>query len=249
MNEEKHWNKVAPSYNEDVLNVFASERNKVLPKYFHKHADKNQFAIDFGCGVGNGFDFLSPSFKNILAIDISQACLNIAKRRTFNNISFKRVDLTSQRLRLPRADFGLCCNVAILPDPTQNQLIIKNVYKALKKGGHALIVIPSLDSMIFSAWRIIDLYRRENITPGRIPKSDLDGFKGPITDILRGIVQIEGVRTKHYTASEIEVVFNDLGFKILNIEKLEYDWTTEIATPPRWMKEPYPWDWLIEVRK
>ena len=31
------------------------------------------------------------------------------------------------------------------------------------------------------------------------------------------------------------------------VRKIAYPWTTEFAEPPRWMREPYPWDWLVEA--
>jgi hypothetical protein len=31
--------------------------------------------------------------------------------------------------------------------------------------------------------------------------------------------------------------------------KLEYGWKTEFSHPPRWMKAPFPWDWLVTARK
>jgi hypothetical protein len=36
---------------------------------------------------------------------------------------------------------------------------------------------------------------------------------------------------------------------VASIEKVEYDWSTEFADPPRWMKDPYPWDWLVLSKK
>ncbi|MGE0772020.1 MAG: class I SAM-dependent methyltransferase [Cyclobacteriaceae bacterium] len=249
MNEEKHWNKVAPVYQEDVMDVFRSERNGVLPKYFKKHRNKKHLAIDFGCGVGNGFEFFAPFFNKVIAVDISQECLNIAKGKPYANIEFRKCDLTAPNLDLPKADFGTCVNVAILPEVEQNYRILSNVSRHLRKGGHAIFVIPSLDSMMFAAWRIIDLFRKERTPPAEIPDSDLDGFKGTIKDILQGIVFIEGVPTKHYSRPEIEVVFPEAGFKVLSVEKLEYDWTTEIAKPPKWLKAPYPWDWMVECKK
>ena len=61
-------------------------------------------------------------------------------------------------------------------------------------------------------------------------------------------MHIDGVQTKHYSASELEVVVNRAGFSVAAMEKLEYNWDTEFAAPPDWMGAPYPWDWLIELK-
>jgi len=249
MNQEKHWNNIANTYDDEVFDVFESDRNKTLQKYFKKHANKSHTAIDFGCGIGKAFKYLAPGFSSVIATDISDECIDIARDNPFDNIKYKKGDLTSPSLRFPQADFGLCCNVAILPEPSDNRKIIKNVYKNLKPGGHALFVIPSLDSILFYAWRLIDWYEREGVEPNEIPDTELAYFKGPKHDIFRGIIDIRGVRTKHYSHPEINVIFTEAGFTVKNIERLEYDWETEFLSPPKWMKSPYPWDWMVEVQK
>jgi len=57
------------------------------------------------------------------------------------------------------------------------------------------------------------------------------------------------VKTKHYSAEELHVVFEQAGLKITALEKLEYDWNTEFASPPTWLTKPYPWDWMVECKK
>ena len=64
-----------------------------------------------------------------------------------------------------------------------------------------------------------------------------------------GIVHIDGVPTKHYLREELEASLADRGFKVLDIDKLEYPWTTEFDAPPRWMKAPFPWDWFVVARR
>lgn len=249
MNEKKHWDSIASSYNTEIFDVFKSDRKKKLPRYFKKHANKKHHAIDFGCGTGKAFPFLSPIFKDILAIDISSEILTFAKKSPFSNITFKRLDLSRSGLRLPPADFIFCCNVIMLPEIRKNEIMIRNIEKSLKANGSALLVMPSLDSILYSTWRLIDWYGKEGVSPNEIPAPELDYFKGNKRDILQGIVHIDGVATKHYSASELRVLFERAGLTITALEKLEYDWNTEFASPPDWMHDPYPWDWMIECKK
>lgn len=249
MQEEKHWNKIANKYEDEVLNAFESDKEKKLASYFKKHANKKHSAIDFGCGIGNGFHYLSPSFKKILAIDISQNCIDIAKEKSFANIEFKRMDLTERNLRLSPVDFVLCSNVAIFAEVEKNYDILRNVSKALKKKGSALFVVPSLESTMFYAWRMIDWYRKEGVSPNKIPESEFNYYRKDVRDILQGIVEIDGRPTKHYSHAELQVIFSEAKLEVTAIERLEYDWKTEFSNPPKWMKDPYPWDWLIECTK
>ncbi|HCR54826.1 MAG TPA: hypothetical protein DIW27_10440 [Cytophagales bacterium] len=249
MKEESHWNKIADKYEEEVLNAFESDKEKKLARYFRKHANKKHTAIDFGCGIGNGFHYLSPNFKSVLALDISQKCIDIAKEKPFTNITFERMDLTDPNLKLEPVDFVLCSNVAIFAEVEKNYDILRNVRNSLKKNGNAVFVVPSLESILFYAWRLVDWYKREGVGLSEIPKSELDYFSDDKRDIIQGIATIDGRRTKHYTHSEIQVIFEETGLEIMDIVRLEYDWKTEFNKPPKWMKAPYPWDWMIECKR
>lgn len=249
MNEKAHWNTIAPKYNDEIFDVFNSDKNKRLPYYFKKHGNQSHHAIDFGCGNGKSFPYLSPIFKSITAIDISKELLSQAKKRPYTNIDFKCLDLTKKNLNLPVADFVFCCNVAMLPEIKKTYAMITNIQQALRKGGNALLVLPSLDSVLYSSWRLIDLYKKEGVTADEIPNSEFDYFKASKRDIVQGIIHIDGVPTKHFGQSELEVVFNEAGLSITTIDKVEYEWDSEFAEPPKEMKGPYPWDWLVECTK
>lgn len=249
MDEESHWDRIASNYNKEIFDVFKSDRKQILPQYFDKHANEKHHAMDFGCGTGKAFSYLSPRFKDIVALDISAKCLAIAKQNPYKNISFKRMDLSKPNLILPVSDFIFCCNVIMLPKVVKNEIMIRNIQMALREGGHAVIVLPSFDSILFSTWRLIDWYRKEGVPPDKIPAAELNYFRGSKLDILQGVVRIDSVKTKHYSQSELEVLIRRAGLELTAIEKLEYEWSTEFAEPADWMREPYPWDWLIECRK
>jgi ubiquinone/menaquinone biosynthesis C-methylase UbiE len=249
MNQEAHWNNIAGKYDDEVFDVFKSDKNQILKKYFSKHSNKSHNATDFGCGIGKAFEYLSPAFKQIQALDISEECIGIAKTRGYKNITYKRADLTNQNVKLPPAQFGLCCNVAILPELKKNRAIIKTVSRGLSKGGSALFVVPSMESMFFASWRLVDWYKKEGVEPHEVPDHELNYFKGHTTDIIQGIIYINGVPTKHYSHSEIHVLFEEAGLAITAIEKLEYSWETEFDSPPAWLKAPFPWDWMVECKK
>jgi SAM-dependent methyltransferase len=249
MNQQAHWNNIAGKYDDEVFDVFKSDKNNVLQSYFAKHSSKKKNATDFGCGTGKAFEYLSPGFNHVLALDISEECISIAKSRGFKNITYKQADLTKQNLRLPPADFALCCNVAILPTVETNRLILRTVCKGLAVNGSAIFVIPSMESMLFSSWRLVDWYKREGVEPRSVPKDELNYYDVHTTDIIQGIIKINGVPTKHYSQAEIQVLFEEAGLSITAIEKLEYDWNTEFDSPPKWLKAPYPWDWMVECKK
>lgn len=249
MNEEKHWDTIGKEYDSQIFDVFKSDRRKILPQFFRKHAKKSGLAIDFGCGTGKSFEYLSPLFKNIIAVDISNELLVQAKKRPFNNITFKQADLTKPGLNVSKADFAFCCNVAMLPEIKRTHAMIRNVQRSLKPGATALFVLPSLDSVFYAVWRLIEVYEREGIDIANIPESEFDYLKADKRRLVEGIIYIDNVPTKHYMRPELDVVFSNAGFKLTAVEKVEYNWDTELSNPPRWLKDPYPWDWLVECKK
>ena len=220
----------------------------MLSKYFLKHSNSNDAAIDFGCGMGKAFPYLSPAFKSVLGIDISSELLGLVNLKKYENVTVKRADLTSRTLVFPPADFVFCCNVIMLPEMARNMAMIQNIHKALVPNGDALIILPSLESVMYSSWQLIELYKRKGVKPEKIPASEFSYYKG-LRDILQGIIYIDKVPTKHYSEPEIKVIFSNAGLMITAIEKLEYKWDTEFDTPPRWMKAPYPWDWMVECKR
>ena len=241
MNQKTHWDGIGKKYDGEIFDVFKSDKLKILPYALKKHANTAHRAIDFGCGMGKAFPYLAPAFNYVLAIDISSELLKIARQSPYKNISCKRADLTSKRLTFPHVDFIYCCNVIMLPEIEKNVALIENAYKALRPSGTAFIVLPSLESIFFSTRRLIDWYKKEGVSPEQIPNAELD--------ILQGIIHIDKVPTKHYSEPGIQVLFGEAKLTLTAVEKLEYHWETEFASPPDWMKATYPWDWLVECKK
>jgi len=250
MNDALHWNKIARNYDKEIFNVFKNDKKKKLKKYVSKYANKEIIAIDFGCGVGKALPMLSPLFKGIIAVDVSQKCIDIAKSAPHKNVVFKQADLAGKKINVPSVDFAFCCNVAMSDDTKRNYRIIRNVLQALNKDGVALFVLPSLESASLSVLSLINWYQKEGTELADIPKDDLELIS--LQDkkhAHEGILNIDGVLTKHYMVSELYSIFNAENFVMQKLDRLEYGWETEFDSPPGWMQSPYPWDWLVEVRR
>jgi SAM-dependent methyltransferase len=248
MNQEAHWDKIGTNYNNEIFDVFQSDIKNRLPHYFKKHANRNHQAIDFGCGTGKSFPYLAPLFKEILAIDISSELLTVAKTSHYKNIQFKKLDLVKPSGKIPKAEFAFCCNVVMLPEADKSMAMLRTIRKSLKENGAAIFVIPSLESALYATWQMINWHKKEKVKPRDIPSNELSLIKASKVDLIDGIIYIDNVPTRHYSSSQIEVWFQEAGFKVTTIDKIEYDWSSEFSSPPKWMKSPYPWDWLVECK-
>ena len=250
MNDANHWNNIANEYDKKIFNVFKNDKKKKLKKYVEKYADKNSIAIDFGCGVGKALPMLSPLFKGIIAVDVSQKCIDIAKTKPHKNVTFKQADLAGKKINIPSVDFAFCCNVAMSDNIRRNYRIINNVLSALNKSGVALFVLPSLESASLSVLSLINWYKKEGTELANIPKDELALISlQNSTHVREGVLNIDGVSTKHYLVSELYALFNSGNFVMQKLDRLEYGWDTEFDSPPGWMQSPYPWDWLVEVKR
>lgn len=249
MNEEVVWDKIGENYKSEIFSVLHEDRHSLVKKSILKHKNKSKTCIDFGCGVGHALPYLSASFKEVLAIDISQKLLRQIRNRNYPNVSLKKMDLAKKKLKLPKADFAYCCNVAICDDNKKNYQILKNVLRSLKKGGTAVIVIPSFESASNTLFQMLQLYKADKIKINKIPKDELNPDQNTLKQVAEGIHFIDNHPTKHYHIQEIYTLFNQKGFSIEAIEKIEYAWRTEITDPPKHLKEPFPWDWMMEVKR
>ena len=70
-----------------------------------------------------------------------------------------------------------------------------------------------------------------------------------INNIKQGVTDIDNVPTKHYLKEELELLLTLEGFEVSHINKINYGWDTEFHKPPKWLAEPYPWDWMCIAKK
>ncbi len=247
-----YWNRMADRYEDEIFSVREHDRADLIASRIRRYGKKNQAASDIGCGIGHFLPLLAGQFRKVLALDLSSKC--IAKARAahsrLSNVSYRTADLAAPGMRLPPADFALCVNSAISPSITHRNRLLDVTCRHLRPGGHLVLVVPALESIFLADFRLIEWNLREGMRPGRAVRS---GFRAhrPIRKprAHEGVVRIDGIETKHFLREEVMILLGNRGMRTLEIEKIEYPWGTEFAIPPRWMKAPFPWDWLFVARK
>jgi SAM-dependent methyltransferase len=95
---------------------------------------------DLGCGTGHFALAAAPFVRSVIAVDGSQAMLDVAKTRLAGrgNVELRRGDLAS----LPIADGALDLAVLnlVLPYAADPGLVIREVARVLRPGGRVLVV-------------------------------------------------------------------------------------------------------------
>lgn len=245
--DRKYWEKIAPGYEEEIFDVLHNDKKAIIRSAIAAVASPSKTVIDAGCAVGKWLPVLAPAFKKVYAADISAGNLSIASKKhsAFNNIEYLRVDL-SGKAKLPVCDVAICINAILTDSVKKRDAFFSNLSRCVKKGGHLILVVPSLESWMFShivqtKWKIDKALHTEKLTG----KQGLEKYN----NAKQGHLDIDHVPTKHYIKEELMLLLSREGFEAERFEKIEYDWTTEFIKPPKWLTKPGPWDWMVVAKK
>mmetsp|Transcript_32918 Transcript_32918/g.53258 ORF Transcript_32918/g.53258 Transcript_32918/m.53258 type:complete len:207 (-) Transcript_32918:102-722(-) len=148
------------------------------------------------------------------------------------------------------ASFATCANVLISPDLKVRVNIIRQIRRTLQVGGILFMVVPSVESHVLIGKRRLDWLK--GIKERGIKLSDIKTKKEPkVTpqDAQRGVFPISGVRTQHFRKKDLKNRLKELGFNVLEVHKVEYEWEGTLDEPTDFLGGPYPFDWLVVSRK
>ncbi len=246
--KRNYWEKIAHNYNDEIFDVLHHDKKGLIGSAIKKNASKKKTVIDIGCAIGKWLPLLSPIFKKVYAVDISSKNLAIAKQLYphLKNIEYMQADMSGRNIKLPACDLSICINAILTPSQKDRNTFFKSLSTCIKKGGKVIITVPSLESYMLASivqqqWEI----DKELFRSTKDPKEAARKWN----NIRQGNADIDNVPHKHYLKEELQLVLSKAGFKTEEFTKIEYDWKTEFHSPPKWLKEVYPWDWMVVARK
>jgi len=246
--DRKYWETIAPKYETEIFDVLRNDTSGSIVAAIEEMASPDKTVIDIGCAVGKWLPVLAPKFKTVIAADISAKNLQIAKEKypEYDNVEYSRMDFSADELTVTPCDTAICIN-AILTDSLEKRI---NFFQALSlcinAGGELVLVVPSLESKLY-ANIIADRWNVDDAENDILPVGKLATQK--ISNIRQGVTDIDNVPTKHYLKEELELLLTLEGFEVNLVKKINYSWNTEFHKPPKWLKDPYPWDWMCTARK
>ena len=245
--DRTYWEKIAPDYNEEIFDVLKNDSKKIIASAIKKLASKQKSVIDIGCAIGKWLPLLSPGFKKVYAVDISLENLTIAKKLypNLDNVTYARADMSDPRAKVVKCDVAICINAILTHSATKRRVFFNNLEKAVKKKGHLILVIPSLESSMLTS------ILRQRWNPDKDADDVVNKRKSTeqLKNLLQGNAEIDKVPTKHYLKEELELLLKLDGFETLAFNKIEYEWSTEFLKPPEWLKKPLPWDWMVVAKR
>lgn len=186
--------------------------------------------IDLGCGLGSFVNLNHRYFQRIIAVDFSQSILKRAKARYphLKHVEWQQQDIAAAWHTLKNtADVVACFNVVTSPDDKICHAIWTSISRIVKKGGHALVGLPSLESERMVVKTVDKQHKR--LTTDRLVDRD-------------GIVQ------RFYLRADLAPIFAKYGFELKLIRRAHYPWKTEGLRKPRGATSD-PWDWICLAQK
>ncbi|MGA2172050.1 MAG: class I SAM-dependent methyltransferase [Sedimentisphaerales bacterium] len=247
--KREFWNNLAGRYEDEIFSVLHNDRKKLVVRQIRELGAPEKTAGDYGCGIGHFLPYLSASFRKVFAIDISRGLIARAKKKCsrLSNVSYVTADLAAAGLRLAKTHFALSINTLIMPSLACRLRILDVMAGHILKKGHLVLVVPSLESAMLTDFRLVEMNLRNGFGPASAVRAGFEKTNHP--RLNQGIVPVDNVPTKHYLREELVALLERRGLRILNIRKIEYPWNTEFDSPPHWLKDPLPWDWLIVAQK
>lgn len=244
---ERDWDHVAETFETEIFNVPANDKKGHIVHWVNELAGPGRIATDLGCGVGRTLPILAERYEMVYAVDVSGQCLEVASRKCsgHSNIEYVHADLSTDRNGYPAADVVLCINTLLNASLEIRASLVERTCRSVRRGGHLLLVVPSLNSALLTAYRHLQWNLRAGMNPKEAQRKAALNGEG----LEHGTVYIDNVPTKHYLKEELEALLAEKGFNVIAMEKLEYPWNTEFDDPPRWMKAPYPWDWFVVAQR
>jgi 2-polyprenyl-3-methyl-5-hydroxy-6-metoxy-1,4-benzoquinol methylase len=245
--DRKYWEKIAPDYNEEIFDVLHNDKKGIIRSAVKAIASPSKTAIDVGCAVGKWLPVLSPLFRNVLAVDISLKNLVIAQKSYphLQNIEYLRADM-SGKARLPKSDAAICINAILTDSIKKRDAFFRNLSQCLKKGGHLILVVPSLES-----WMLTHIIQKRWDIDKKLFNHKISGSAAlkKYNNLQQGNADIDDVPTKHYLKEELGLLLSHENFTVESFKKINYTWKTEFVKPPKWLKDPHPWDWMVVAKK
>ncbi len=156
--------------------------------------------LDFGCGAGKSSVLLARRGAKVVALDISEPIMHVARERLHQNNIFNSVNFVNGSAHnLPLADesVDVVFGIAILHH-LHLQLVSREVYRILRKGGRAIFQEPVRNSKVVKLLRGLIPYQAEDVSP----------FERPLTDEeLVDFAQLfSDYRTRAFTLPHINLI-------------------------------------------
>ena len=215
------WDRLADDFASETCDITREESAAQMARYvaLAKVPRRGAVLADLGCGVGTFIARFGRRFGTVHGVEFAPRIIAYAKRRCGGDVHWLTMDIPRAARRIGAvADLAVCLNVITQPSERDREKLWAAVAAVTRRGGSALVVVPSLESE-----RMV------------VSRSGEEKWRAG------GLVERDGVWQKHYERAELAETFAANGFKPTRIGRAHYPWSVEGMRARKGMK---PWDWI-----
>lgn len=226
--KQAYWNSAALDFKSEVCDITREESADLVKRHVALAMPKRKdpVLVDLGCGVGTFIHRYGRRFKSVTGVEFAPRIIAQAVTRCAGmpNVAWKTMDIPRAAKEIGTvADLTVCMNVITSASGAKRAALWSSLAHVTRKGGHALVVIPSLES----EW-LVRATTKEKLEPVR---------KG-------GLVKRDDAWQKHYERSELDRIFTDYGFAVRRVDRAYYPWSLEGLRETAGRAKNRPWDWM-----
>lgn len=224
------WDRLADEFESETCDITREESADVTGRFVALAPVPRRGAVlvDLGCGVGTFIHRFGPTFARIHGVEFAPRIIARAKTRCAAlPAQWHTIDVARAGRALgPIAHLAVCMNVITQATEAKRAQLWASVAGVTRRGGHALVVVPSMESerMVVDA-----------------------GGEGRWRN--GGLVNRDGVWQKHYEREELDAIFLANGFAPPHVERAHYPWSVEGMRETRKRRANRPWDWIALARR
>lgn len=137
---------------EELYDKRGLELSQVIPEpsktkkhlYIHEwtvdNCNKGDHVLDVGCGYGHVAYLLKDKGCTITGVDVSEACLDIA-RKNVNDVTFKKGYIEDLSM-FDMESFDVVCSNQTLEHLKDPRVGLDNMFRVLKQDGKLIVTVP-----------------------------------------------------------------------------------------------------------
>ena len=237
MVSRKEWDSLADDFEREVCDITRETNGREIARLVLglRPSPGKSVLVDLGCGIGTFIERYGTLFRTTFAVEHAPRIIARAKKRLVKRagISWLTSNIPPAAKRIGAcADLTVCMNVVTMPQARVRAQMWNGIAQVTKRKGHALIVVPSIESD-----RMV-----ERIAYGT-PRAQA------IAEAPGGLVERGGSRQKHFARDELHELLAVHGFRTKKVLRVAYPWQKEGLRKPRNAGKRQPWDWLVLAQR
>lgn len=245
------WDTMHDDFEDAVFDPVGSDVHGTFWQAVRRFGRGAKRVADYGCGTGRQLPGLARRFQQVVGYDFAPRLLEVARSRVagLDHVAVRRVDLRKPITGSGRFDLGVCVNAWIMPSHEERRLVLRHIRSSLAPGTPLILIVPSLEAALYANERLIEWNRRSGLRGQALLREGIETTPRASRDLLHGIIDLAGSRTKHFLREEALTTLRAARFEPVHEARIEYPWGDYFDRPPRWLQQPGPWDWLFVARR